>query len=132
MLELADSGAVDFTPLYEDSLPLWDKAERIATRLYGASGIAADDRVRKTFDELQGTYGHFPVCMAKTQYSLSADPGLKGAPSGHVVPIREVRVSGGAGFVVVVTGAGSGALLPFHGPHGPPAGRAGCPALRDI
>ncbi len=73
--------------------------------MYGASGIAADDRVRKTFDELQGTYGHFPVCMAKTQYSLSTDPGLKGAPSGHVVPIRDVRVSAGAGFVVVVTGA---------------------------
>jgi len=105
VIELAESGAADFKPLYEDSLPLWDKAERIATRMYGASGIAADARVRKTFDELQGTYGHFPVCMAKTQYSLSADPGLKGAPSGHVVPIRDVRVSGGAGFVVVTTGA---------------------------
>ena len=105
VIELAESGAADFKPLYEDSLPLWDKAERIATRMYGASGIAADARVRKTFDELQGTYGHFPVCMAKTQYSLSADPALKGAPSGHVVPIRDVRVSAGAGFVVVVTGA---------------------------
>ncbi len=105
VIELVESGAADFKPLYEDSLPLWDKVERIATRIYGAAGIAADARVRKTFDELQGTYGHFPVCMAKTQYSLSADPGLKGAPSGHVVPIREVRVSGGAGFVVVVTGA---------------------------
>ncbi len=105
VIELAESGAADFKPLYEDSLPLWDKAERIATRIYGASGIDADARVRKTFDELQGTYGHFPVCMAKTQYSLSADPALKGAPSGHVVPIREVRVSAGAGFVVVVTGA---------------------------
>ena len=105
VIELAESGAADFKPLYEDSLPLWDKAERIATRMYGASGIDADARVRKTFDELQGTYGHLPVCVAKTQYSLSADPGLKGAPSGHVVPIREVRVSAGAGFVVVVTGA---------------------------
>ena len=105
VIALVDSGAADFTPLYEDSLPLWDKVERIATRIYGASGIDADARVRKTFDELQGTYGHFPVCMAKTQYSLSADPALKGAPSGHVVPIRDVRVSGGAGFVVVTTGA---------------------------
>ncbi|MCH8212474.1 MAG: formate--tetrahydrofolate ligase [Proteobacteria bacterium] len=105
VIELVESGAADFTPLYEDSLPLWDKVERIATRIYGASGIDADARVRKTFDELQGTYGHFPVCMAKTQYSLSADPALKGAPSGHVVPIRDVRVSAGAGFVVVVTGA---------------------------
>jgi len=105
VIAVVDSGAADFTPLYEDSLPLWDKVERIATRIYGASGIDADARVRKTFDELQGTYGHFPVCMAKTQYSLSADPALKGAPSGHVVPIRDVRVSGGAGFVVVTTGA---------------------------
>ena len=105
VIELVESGAADFKPLYEDSLPLWDKVERIATRIYGASGIDADARVRKTFDELQGTYGHFPVCMAKTQYSLSADPALKGAPSGHVVPIRDVRVSAGAGFVVVVTGA---------------------------
>ncbi|MFQ5619645.1 MAG: formate--tetrahydrofolate ligase [Rhodospirillales bacterium] len=105
VIDLVESGAAEFKPLYEDSLPLWDKVERIATRMYGASGIAADARVRKTFDDLQGTYGHFPVCMAKTQYSLSADPGLKGAPSGHVVPIRDVRVSGGAGFLVVVTGA---------------------------
>ena len=105
VIELIESGAADFTPLYEDSLPLWDKVERIATRIYGASGITAEARVRKTFDELQGTYGHFPVCMAKTQYSLSADPNLKGAPSGHVVPIRDVRVSGGAGFLVVTTGA---------------------------
>ncbi len=105
VVELADSGVADFKPLYEDSLPLWDKVERIATRLYGASGITADDAVRKRFDELQGPYGHFPVCMAKTQYSFSTDPNLKGAPEGHVVPIREIRVSAGAEFVVVVTGA---------------------------
>ena len=105
VVELADSGVADFKPLYEDSLPLWDKVELIATKLYGASGITADDAVRKRFDELQGPYGHFPVCMAKTQYSFSTDPNLKGAPEGHVVPLREVRVSGGAEFVVVVTGA---------------------------
>ena len=93
------------TAAYEDSLPLWDKVERIATKLYGAAGIAADDSVRKRFDELQGPYGHFPVCMAKTQYSFSTDPNLKGAPEGHVVPVREVRVSAGAEFLVVVTGA---------------------------
>ncbi len=67
--------------------------------------MSADDKVRKTFEDLQGSYGHFPVCMAKTQYSLSSDPSLKGAPEGHVVPIREVRVSSGAEFLVVVTGA---------------------------
>ena len=102
---LADSGVADFKPLYEDSLPLWDKVERIATRLYGASGITADDAVRKRFDELQGPYGHVPVCMAKTQFSFSTDPNLKGAPEGHVIPLREVRISGGAEFLVVVTGA---------------------------
>ncbi len=105
VVELAESGAADFKPLYEDSLPLWDKVERIATKLYGAAGITADDSVRKRFAELQGPYGHFPVCMAKTQYSFSTDPNLKGAPEGHVVPVREVRVSAGAEFLVVVTGA---------------------------
>jgi len=103
--ELADSGVADFKPLYEDSLPLWDKVERIAIELYGASGISADDAVRKRFDELQGPYGHFPVCMAKTQYSFSTDPNLKGAPEGHVVPVRELRISAGAEFLVAVTGA---------------------------
>jgi len=103
--EMADSGVADFKPLYEDSLPPWDKVERIATKLYGAAGITADDTSRKRFAELQGPYGHFPVCMAKTQYSFSTDPNLKGAPEGHMVPIREVRVSAGAEFLVVVTGA---------------------------
>ena len=105
VVELADSGVADFKPSYQDSLPLWDKVERIATRLYGASGITADDAVRKRFDEMQSPYGHFPVCMAKTQYSFSTDPNLKGAPEGHTVPIREIRVSAGAEFLVVVTGA---------------------------
>jgi formate--tetrahydrofolate ligase len=105
VVELAESGAADFQPLYADELPLWDKVERIATKLYGASGISADDAVRKRFDELQGAYGHFPVCMAKTQYSFSTDPDLKGAPAGHVVPVRELRLSGGAEFVVAITGA---------------------------
>jgi formate--tetrahydrofolate ligase len=105
VVELADSGVADFKPTYEDSLPLWDKVERIATQLYGAAGISADDAVRKRFDELQDSYGHFPVCMAKTQYSFSTDPNLKGAPSGHTVPVRELRISAGAEFLVVVTGA---------------------------
>ena len=104
-VELADSGLADFKPLYEDSLPLWDKVEMIATQLCGASSIGADSKVRQQFDELQGPYGHFPVCMAKTQYSFSTDPNLKGAPTDFTVPVRELRVSGGAEFLVVVTGA---------------------------
>lgn len=103
--ELAESGAAQFAPLYDDDLPLWDKAKTIATYLYGADDIIADKRVRRQFAEYQETgYGRFPVCMAKTQYSFSTDPELKGAPSHHVVPIREVRLSGGAEFVVVICG----------------------------
>ena len=102
---LADSGQADFKPLYEDSLPLWDKVEAIATKLCGARGIGADSKIRQQFDELQGPYGHFPVCMAKTQYSFSTDPNLKGAPTDFTVPVRELRVSGGAEFLVVVMGA---------------------------
>jgi len=106
VVELTDSDQADFKPLYEDSLSLWEKVETIATKLYGAAGISADDTVRKRFDELQaGGYGHFPICMAKTQYSFSTDPNLKGAPEGHTIPVREVRLSGGAEFLVVVTGA---------------------------
>ena len=106
VVELAESKQAKFKPLYEDSLPLWEKVETIAKKLYGAAGISADDTIRKRFEELQaGGYGHFPICMAKTQYSFSTDPDLKGAPSGHVVPVREVRLSGGAEFLVVVTGA---------------------------
>jgi formate--tetrahydrofolate ligase len=84
---------------------LWDKVRAVATKLYGADDVIADKKVRDQFQELQNTgYGHLPVCMAKTQYSFSTDPELKGAPSGHVLPVREVRLSAGAGFVVVVCG----------------------------
>ena len=73
--------------------------------MYGADDIIADKKVRDQFSELQNTgYGHLPICMAKTQYSFSTDPELRGAPSGHVVPIREIRLSAGAGFIVVVCG----------------------------
>ncbi len=105
VVELADSGVADFTPLYPDEMPLWEKIETIATEIYGASEIIADASVRKQIAELQENYGHYPICMAKTQYSFSTDPTLLGAPSGHVVPVREVRLSAGAGFIVVVTGA---------------------------
>jgi len=102
---LADAGEADFKPLYADELPLWEKIETVATELYGAAGISADDAVKKQIAELQENYGHLPVCMAKTQYSFSTDPNLKGAPEGHTVPVREVRLSAGAGFIVVITGA---------------------------
>ncbi|HLT00826.1 MAG TPA: formate--tetrahydrofolate ligase [Geminicoccaceae bacterium] len=94
-----------FRVLYPDDMPLWDKMRTIATEIYGAADISADKRVRDQFKELQdGGFGNFPICVAKTQYSFSTDPNLKGAPSGHVVPIREVRLSGGAEFLVVICG----------------------------
>ncbi|MBM3484812.1 MAG: formate--tetrahydrofolate ligase [Alphaproteobacteria bacterium] len=95
----------NFKPLYPDDMKLWDKVSTIARELYGASEIVADSAIRKQFAELQeGGFGHYPVCIAKTQYSFSTDPNLKGAPSGHVVPVREVRLSAGAEFVVVICG----------------------------
>jgi formate--tetrahydrofolate ligase len=94
-----------FRQLYPDEMPLWDKMCTIATEIYGASDIIADKAVRARFKELDGQgYGHFPICVAKTQYSFSTDPNLKGAPSDHVVPIREVRLAGGAEFLVVICG----------------------------
>ena len=105
VVELVDSGAADFKPLYPDSLPLVEKIETIAREIYGAAGISMDAAVKKQLAELQQDYGHLPICMAKTQYSFSTDPTAMGAPSGHIVPVREVRLSAGAGFLVVVTGA---------------------------
>lgn len=100
-----DKNESNYAPLYNDALPLWDKVRTVAQTLYGAQGIIADQKVRNQFKELQeGGFGHYPVCIAKTQYSFSTDPNLKGAPSNHVVPIREIRVAGGAEFVVAVCG----------------------------
>ena len=94
-----------FRPLYQDNIRLWDKVKTIAREIYGAEEIVADSAIRKQFAELQEAgFGHYPVCIAKTQYSFSTDPSLKGAPSNHVVPIREVRLSAGAEFVVVICG----------------------------
>jgi formate--tetrahydrofolate ligase len=104
VVELAESGRSNFRTLYPDDLPLWDKVRTIAQRLYHAQGIIADQKVRDQFKELQKNYGHYPVCIAKTQYSFSTDPNLKGAPSNHVVPVREVRLANGAEFVVVICG----------------------------
>jgi formate--tetrahydrofolate ligase len=105
VVELSESGAQQFRYLYEDNISLWEKVSTIAKSIYGASEIVADKVVRDQFKlyEADG-YGKFPICMAKTQYSFSTDPNLKGAPSGHVVPIREIRLSAGAEFIVVVTG----------------------------
>ncbi len=105
VVALADSGEADFKPLYPDDMPLRDKVETIVKAIYGGNGITCDSAVEKRFAELQKDYGHFPVCMAKTQYSFSTDPDMKGAPSGFTVPIRELRLSAGAEFIVAVTGA---------------------------
>jgi len=94
-----------FKFVYEDSAPLWDKMKAIATKIYGAADITAESKVRTQIKKLQESgYGHYPVCVAKTQYSFSTDPQLRGAPSGHVVNIREVRLAAGAQFVVMVCG----------------------------
>ena len=105
VVKLAESGASKYAPLYPDDMPLWDKVRTIAQRLYGAQGIIADKKIRDQFAEMQKAgFGHYPICMAKTQYSFSTDPNLKGAPSNHVVPIREMKVSAGAEFLVVICG----------------------------
>jgi formate--tetrahydrofolate ligase len=103
--ELADRSSVQFKPIYGDEMPLWDKIKTIAREIYRADDIVADKSVRDQLRsyESQG-YGKFPICMAKTQYSFSTDPNLKGAPINHIVPIREVRLSAGAEFIVVVCG----------------------------
>ncbi len=105
IVRLTESDASGFRLLYPDDMPLWDKVRTIAQRLYGAQGIIADKKVREQFNELEkGGFGHYPVCIAKTQYSFSTDPNLKGAPSNHVVPVREIKLSAGAEFVVVICG----------------------------
>ncbi|MFV2033466.1 MAG: formate--tetrahydrofolate ligase, partial [Gammaproteobacteria bacterium] len=103
--EVADSGQAQFHTLYDDELPLLEKARHIARTLYGANDIIADKKVRDQFAKFEADgYGNFPICMAKTQYSFSTDPALMGAPIGHDVPIREIRLSAGAEFIVVVCG----------------------------
>ena len=105
VVRVVEGGDNHFRFVYEDSLPLWDKAHAVATQIYGAAGIDADAKVRAQIAKLQAEgYGHYPVCIAKTQYSFSTDPSLRGAPSGHTVNIREVRLSAGAQFVVLVCG----------------------------
>jgi formate--tetrahydrofolate ligase len=105
VVELAESGAATFKPLYPDTMSLWDKVSTIATEIYDAAEVVADKSVKDQFQVFEDAgYGHFPICMAKTQYSFSTDAAAKGAPSGHTVAIREIRLSAGAEFIVVVTG----------------------------
>jgi formate--tetrahydrofolate ligase len=105
VVQLCEHGGAQFRMLYSDEEPIWEKARRIAREIYGADDIIADKKIRDQIHEFDNKgYGHYPVCMAKTQYSFSTDPNLLGAPTGHVVPIREVRLAAGAEFVVMVCG----------------------------
>jgi formate--tetrahydrofolate ligase len=105
VVELCAAGRSQFRTLYRDELSLWEKARRIAREIYGADDIIADKKIHDLVRDLEKQgYGAYPVCMAKTQYSFSTDPNLLGAPSGHVVPIREVRLAAGAEFVVMICG----------------------------
>jgi formate--tetrahydrofolate ligase len=105
VVELAESDAAQFSPLYPDEMPLFEKINTVVKRIYRGSEAIADKAVRDQLHQWeQAGYGNLPVCMAKTQYSFSTDPNLRGAPTDHVVPVREVRLSAGAGFVVAICG----------------------------
>ena len=105
VVNICEADAAQFAPLYEDSLPLFEKIRTIATRIYRADDVAADMKIRNQLRDWEAAgFGDLPVCMAKTQYSFSTDPNLRGAPTGHIVPVREVRLSAGAGFIVVICG----------------------------
>ncbi|MCU0828919.1 MAG: formate--tetrahydrofolate ligase [Tabrizicola sp.] len=105
VVKLAESGASHFAPLYPDEMPLFQKVETIAKRIYHADEVLADKSIRDQLKAWEAAgYGHLPICMAKTQYSFTTDPNLRGAPTGHSVPVREVRLSAGAGFIVVICG----------------------------
>jgi len=105
VVKTIETNPSQFRPLYDDNMPLWKKAQTIAREMYGADDIIGDQKIRDRFRELQDQgYGHFPVCIAKTQYSFTTDPDRKGAPKNHVVPIREVRLSAGAEFIVAICG----------------------------
>ena len=105
VVRLVQTTPGDFRFVYEDSATLWDKVNTVAKTIYGAGEVTADTKVRAQLDRLQASgYGHYPICIAKTQYSFSTDPDLRGAPSGHVLNVREVRLAAGAEFVVLVCG----------------------------
>jgi len=103
--EIAEADMASFAPIYPDDMPLFEKIETIATRIYRASEVIADKKIRSQLKQWQEQgYGDLPICMAKTQYSFSTDPNLRGAPTNHSVPIREVRLAAGAGFIVAICG----------------------------
>lgn len=103
--EIAEAGVAQFAPLYPDDMSLFEKIETVAKRIYRADEVLADKKIREQLREWEAAgYGNLPVCMAKTQYSFSTDPDLRGAPTGHSLPVREVRLSAGAGFIVVICG----------------------------
>ncbi|MDD5277264.1 MAG: formate--tetrahydrofolate ligase [Methylovulum sp.] len=104
MLDLVDGREPEFSYVYDENLGLWEKIEAIATKLYGAGNITANAKVKAQLAAWQSDYGHFPICMAKTQMSFSTNPSAKGAPSGHTVEINEVRLANGAGFIVAIAG----------------------------
>ena len=105
MVEVCDNEEAEFKYLYTDSMPLIEKIKKIATEIYHADEVVTDKKILKQLTEWEENgFGDLPVCMAKTQYSFSADPSLLGAPEGHSLPIREVRLCAGAGFIVVVCG----------------------------
>ena len=105
VVSVVDGGSANFTPLYDDELGLWDKIQCIVSEIYRGSEAIADKSVRDKLSQWQSAgYGRFPICMAKTQYSFSTDPRLRGAPEGHVVPVREVRLCAGAEFIVAICG----------------------------
>ena len=102
IVEITEQNAPKIKHLYPDEMKLWDKMKKIAQEIYGASDIIADQKIRMQFDDLEEKYGHYPICVAKTQYSFSTDPNLRAAPKDQVVPIREGRLAAGAEFLVVV------------------------------
>lgn len=105
VVQICEEGTSQFSPLYQDEMPLWEKIETVAREIYRADGVTASKEVRQQIERFQEAgYGHFPVCIAKTQSSFSADPKLIGAPTGFEVPIREVRLANGAEFLVVICG----------------------------
>jgi formate--tetrahydrofolate ligase len=105
VVEMVERGESNFRFVYDDQQPLWDKVKTIATKIYGAADISADAKIRAQIDKLQADgYGHYPVCIAKTQYSFATDAAARGAPSGHTLNIREVRLAAGAEFIVMVCG----------------------------
>jgi formate--tetrahydrofolate ligase len=105
VVQMAESGAANFAPIYPDDMPLFQKLETIAKRIYHADGVIADKSIRDQLKTWEAAgYGHLPICVAKTQYSFTTDPTVRGAPTGHSVPVREVRLSAGAGFVVAICG----------------------------